>query len=73
MASWLMLQAGFALKLTRLRAAVLLDEFLKAQTNERQSIAEENQSLEDIAQLQGPLDPLLHQLAFFRSRYGRQR
>jgi dynactin complex subunit len=59
---------AFQLILTLLRAAVLLDEFLKAQTNERKSIAEENQILEDIAQLQGPLDPLLQQLAFFRSR-----
>lgn len=50
--------------------AVLLDEFLKAQTNERKNIAEENQSLEDVATLHGPLDPLLHQLSFFRSRLG---
>ena len=47
--------------------AVLLDEFLKSSGDEKLKIKEETETLEDLAEIKGPLDPLLQKLACFRS------
>jgi voltage-gated sodium channel len=47
--------------------AVLLDEFLKSSAVEKANITAEQQTFEDLAEIRGPLDPLMRNLSVFRN------